>query len=208
MVKKIFIGIGVSIALVLGIGYYRVTRPPAPPGLPAGVPPEITLESSEAAARLETKIETFQQEIQAARAKGEKREVTLVITEGELNSMISKQLAVERPAGMPADLNLEEVKVYFREDRLHFSVRVIYGIIEVPVTITADIVIREGTPTIEVKSTDVGRVPLPGAVTDRLTQVLTQQLEGLGVLGVLDLPIEVTNVVIRDGQLTIVGVTK
>jgi hypothetical protein len=207
MVKKIFIGIGVSIVLVLGIGYYLLTRPPTlPPELAAELPPEITEVSSAAAARLETKIEAFQQEIQAAQAKGEKREVTLVITEGELNSMISQQLqlARERPAGMPAGLNFEEVKAYFRGGRLRFSVRVIYGIIEVPVTITADIVIREGTPTIEVKSTDVGRVPLPGAVTDRLAEVLTEQLEGL----VLDFPIEVTEVVIRDGQLTIVGVTK
>jgi hypothetical protein len=205
MVKKIFIGIGVSIVLVLGIGYYLVTRPPAPPQLPAGLPAEITQESPAAAARLETKIEAFQQEIQAAQAKGEKREVTLVITEGELNSMISQQLPGERSAGMPADLNLEEVKVYFREDLLHFIIGVnIYGIRVTPL-ITADIVIREGTPTIEVKSTDVGRVPLPGAVTDRLTQVLTRQLEGIGVL---DLPIEVTEVIISGGQLTIVGVTK
>jgi hypothetical protein len=205
VVKKIFIAIGVSIILVLGIGYYLLTHPPAPPGLAAEVSPEITQESPEAAARLETKIETFQQEIQAAQAKGEKREVTLVITEGELNSMIRQQLAGERPAGMPADLNLEEVKVHFREDLLHFIIGVnIYGIKVTPI-ITADIVIIGGKPTIEVKSTDVGRVPLPGAVTDRLTQVLTQQLEGIGVL---DLPIEVTKVVIGGGQLAIVGVTK
>jgi hypothetical protein len=169
------------------------------------VPPEITQESPEAAARLETKLKAFLQEIQAAQAKGEKRKITLVITEGELNSMISQQLAVERPAGMPANMNLEEVKVYFRKDLLHSIVRVnIYGIKVTPL-ITADIVLTDDKPTVKVESIDMGRLPLPGAVTDRLREFLTQQLEGIAVL---DLPIEVTKVVIRDGQLTIVGVTK
>jgi hypothetical protein len=206
MVKKILIAIGVSIVLVLGIGYYLVTRPPTlPPELVTKLPPEITDASPAAAARLETRLEDFQKEVQEAHALGERRKVTLVVTEGELNSMIRQQLAGERPAGMPAGLNFEEVKVYFREDRLHFSVRVIYGIIEVPVTITADIVITDGKPAVKVESIDMGRLPLPGAVTDRLREFLTRQLEGIAVL---DLPIEVTNVVIRDGQLTIVGVTK
>jgi uncharacterized protein YpmS len=168
------------------------------------LPAEITQVSPAAAARLKTKIEAFQQEIQAAQAKGEQRKITLVITEGELNSLISQQLAGERPADMPAALNFEEVKVYFREDLLHSIVRVnIYGIKITPL-ITADIVVIEGKPTIKVKDIDVGRLPLPGAVTDRLREFLTQQLERIR----LDLPIEVTKVIIQGGQLTIVGVTK
>lgn len=207
MAKKILIGIGAFIVLVLivaGIGYYLLTSRPAAPPLPSGLPPEITEVSPEAATRLEKKIDAFNREVKEAQAAGEKKEITLVVTEGEVNSLINKELMGAPPADLPADLKLEEAKVYLREGLLRFDILANIAGIKITAITMAEIAVVDGKPRIKVKSIDFGKLPLPGAVTDRLTNFLTNQLEGMKII---DVPAKVTKVVIGDGQLIITVMT-
>ncbi len=206
MVKIIFIGIGSFVALILmllGVIYFLLTREPVISPLPSESPSEMTQESPEAAARLEEKIRTLNQEIEEAQTTGEQKQVTLIVTDAEINSLISQQLTTEKPADLPIDL--QEIKVYFRQGLLYIIVRGKAEVMSFTALVTGEISVKAGKPALIIKSIDMGKLPLPGTIAEKLTALLNEQFQKSITA---NMPLEITSIVTTEGQAVVTGVTK
>ena len=184
------IGVLVIIALVMGYYLFCLT-----PRIQAKMVPVML--SAEAAQSFDQKLKTLETEIEAAVAAGEEREVSLVITEKEVNSKLIEVLA-------EGELPLKEILINFRDG--HFLVYAIVGTpgVDAKTGAIGQIEVVNGDPKVVVEDFDLGKLPLPQAANSRLGDLLNIIVR----LKLADFPLEITNVEISNHQLTVAGLTE
>ena len=184
------IGILFIIALIMGYYLFCLTPPIKAKMAPA-------MPSAEAAESFNQKFETFEAEIEAAVDAGEEREVSLAITEQEVNNKMLDVLA-------EGELPLKSVLINFGDG--HFLA---YVVVENPgvsakTGVLAQIKVVDGGLKIAVEDFDLGKLPLPQSAKNGVGELLTIMVR----LKLTDLPLEITNVEISNHKLTVVGSTK
>jgi len=192
-IQTFFLFLGSVFALLLiivGVGGYLVTGP-APIGAEAAPVPV----SDEAAESFDQKVEDFEQEIAQA-YPGE--EVALVITEEEATSKLAELAAAEQ---LPLEMN--RVKINFNEGMVCGFAIVDVGI-EVQVALQAKIEAEDGKPKITIESLNFGRLPVPRTLVDQVMIAIMRQLGERWE----SVPVELHDITIEDGKLTIIGVMK
>ena len=187
--------------ILASVGYFLLSSPPPPesPQLgitstePSASPPKNTPPtklsappreskptSGQPPLSFEQKLENLREAIADVCATGESREVTLVFTETEANEQAAKQLAqTEIPEDIP--LEVSSVHIDFQTDNnlLTEAKTVAYGFIKFTIKVKAQIGIEEGKPRVDVTKISFGFVPLPKPLKDRITGLITQQIDGL-----------------------------
>lgn len=195
-IQTFFLFLGSVFALLLitvGVGGYLITGP-APRG--AGATPILV--TQEAAESLDHKIEQFQREIAEASAMAGHREVTLVITEEEITSKAAQLAAAGR---FPVDIDY--VQIHFSDGRVCGFALADLGI-DVQVGIQARIGVNEGKPDIKIESLNFGRLPISGTLIDQVMTALMRQMEE----PLENIPIELQEITIENGEMIIGGITK
>lgn len=124
-------------------------------------------------------------------------EVMLVLDENQLNTFVAKRLAAE-------DSLLHEPQVFLRQNAIQVYGYVIQGIIRANIHLSiSPILDQEGRISFELTSASVGPVPVPEAVKNTISAILTEAFTG--TLGSFATGIRISSLVINDGQLAIVG---
>jgi len=124
-------------------------------------------------------------------------DVMLVLDENQLNTFVAKRLAAE-------DSLLLEPQVFLRQNAIQVYGYVIRGIIRANIHLSiSPILDQEGRISFELTSASVGPMPVPEAVTNTISAILTEAFTG--TLGSLATGIRISSLVINDGQLAIVG---
>ncbi|MCJ7566761.1 MAG: hypothetical protein MUO58_04395 [Anaerolineales bacterium] len=124
-------------------------------------------------------------------------EVMLILDESQLNAFVTRKLAEE-------DSLLLEPQVFLRQNAIQVYGYVIQGIFRANVQLSiSPILDQEGRITFELALASVGPIPVPEAVKNTISAVLTEAFTG--TLGSLATGIRVSSLVINDGQLAIVG---
>lgn len=124
-------------------------------------------------------------------------EVMLVLDENQLNTFVAKRLAAE-------DSLLHEPQVFLRQNAIQVYGYVTQGIIRANMHLSiSPILDQEGRISFELTSASVGPVPVPEAVTNTISAILTEAFTG--TLGSFATGIRISSLVINDGQLAIVG---
>lgn len=221
MIKtQIIIVAVVSVSFFLaGVGYLLSSSPPqlelpqpsvtstvqsAPPkeAKPPSEPPPLSVEQ---------KVGSVREAIADVCATGGSREVTLVFTETEANDQAAKLLATaEIPADIP--LEVESAHIDFQSDNnvLVEAKSVIYDRMRVTIKVTTHVSIEEGKPKIDITKVSFGFVPLPKLLKDRITGLITQQIDdslnqmteaGIGCNGKVDFKFK--DISIQGEKLTI-----
>lgn len=150
--------------------------------------------TDEAAESFDQNIEDFEQEIAQA-YRGE--EVTLVITEEEATSKLAELAAEQLP------LQMNRVQIHFDEGMVGGFAIVDLGI-DVQVAVQAKIEAEDGKPKITVESLNVGRLPIPSTLVDQVMIAIMRQLGERWE----SVPVELQDITIEDGELTIIAETK
>ena len=192
IIRTLFLFLGAVFALLLiiiGVGGYLVTGP-AP--MEAGTTPVPV--TDEAAESFDQNIEDFEQEIAQA-YRGE--EVTLVITEEEATSKLAELAAEQLP------LQMNRVQIHFDEGMVCGFAIVDLGI-DVQVAFQAKIEAEDGKPKITVESLNFGRLPIPSTLVDQVMIAIMRQLGERWE----SVPVELQDITIEDGELTIIAETK
>ena len=184
--------VGILFIITLIMGYYLFCLTPP---IKAKMTPAMP--SAEAAESFNQKFETFETEIEAAIDAGEKREVSLVITEQEVNNKMLDVLA-------EGELPLKSVLINFGDGYFLAYVVVENPGVSAKTGVLAQINIVEGDLKIAVEDFDLGKLPLPQSVKNGAEELLNIMVR----LRLADLPLEITNVEISSGKLTVVGSTK
>ncbi|MEE8619128.1 MAG: hypothetical protein V3S84_03260 [Dehalococcoidales bacterium] len=187
--SQIIIVAVVSVSFFLaGAGYILFSSPPQPElPQPSVTPTEQPAPPKEAKPSPEQPPLSFEQKVEKVReaidnvcATGGSREVTLVFTETEANDQAAKLLAT---AEIPADIPLEVESVYidFQSDNnvLVEVKSVIYDGPKVTIKVTTHISVEEGKPKVDITKVSFGFLPLPKPLKDRITGLITQEIDDL-----------------------------
>lgn len=192
-IRSFFLFLGAVFALLLivaGVLGYLVTGPV--PQQADASPVEV---SEEAAQSLDQKAAQLAQEVAQASA-GE--EVSLVVTEEEVTSKLAELAADGR---FPVDMN--HIQVHFNDGTMCGFAIIDLGL-HMQVSIQAQIDVSEGKPKATVDSFNIGRLPIPSTLIAQVMNALMRLMEERWP----EVPIELTDITIEDGELSITAVTK
>lgn len=138
---------------------------------------------------------TWDQAFEAALTSGQ---VMVIINEAQLTTFLSSKLAErEDPA-------LQSPQVYLQQDTIQ-----IYGIVDQgPFLANALLAVQpqieaDGQLSFELTQADVGPLPLPSALKNTISALLTEAFTG--TIGSLATGIRITSIAISDGEMAIVG---
>lgn len=184
--------IGVLVIIALLIGYYLYSLSP-----PIESRMTKVLPSPEAAQSFDQKLETLKAEIDAAISANEKKELTLTITEKEINSKLTQLRA-------KGELTSKEMWINFGNGYF-----LTYAVIDVPgvdakTATMGRIEIVDVHPQVIIQEFNLGKLPLPKSIDKRVEQLLNIIIR----LQLADMPLDITSVQIKNHQLTVTGTTR
>ena len=168
---------------------------------PSGIASHMTpvASSPEAAVSLDTKWNTFNTAVKQA-SPG--TVVTMNLTQQELTSKINEELG--KGVKLPEGVAVDNVTVNLVDGKVLVSADVKYSVLQGVAGAELNVETVNGTPSIVVKDIDMGKLPIPDALKGQLAGMIP----GSGVIGIPNLPVNITGIQIIDGQLFIAGVTK
>jgi hypothetical protein len=138
---------------------------------------------------------TWEQALEAAITTGQ---VIVILDETQLTTFLASKMAEsEDPA-------LLSPQVYLQQDTLQ-----IFGIVDQgPFLANALLIVKpsiddDGQISFELTQADIGPLPVPGALKDTISALLTEAFTG--TIGSLATGIRITSIAITDGEMAIVG---
>ena len=185
--------IGVMVIFTLLIGYYLYSLSPR---IQARLIPVAV--SADAVQSFNQKLDELEGQIKAAVGAGENREVSLIITENEINSKLVQMLA---EGELPL---LKRILINFGDGYF-----LTYAVVDTPgidakTGLMGQVEIIEGEPRVVIDEFNLGKLPLPKSVDKRVEQLLN-------IIVSLQLPevsLDITSAEIKNHQLTVTGITK
>ena len=184
--------IGILVAATLLIGYYLYSLSP-----PIQAKMVQILPSPEAAQSFDQKISSAKAEIEAAADTGQAKQLTLTITDREINSKMIELRA-------KGELPVRESLINFGDGNF-----LAYAVIDTPginakTAMIGQVEIMNGSPKIVLGDFNLGKLPLPESAEQRVEQLLNIMVD----LQLSDVPLEITDVQFSNGELTVTGTTK
>jgi hypothetical protein len=185
--------IGIIVIVALMIGYYLYSLSPR---IQERVIPVAV--SADAAQSFDQKLDTMESQIKAAINAGESKQVSLVITENEINSKLVQMLAEgELPSLKRVLINLGDG--YF----------LAYAVVDTPgidakTGLMGRVEIIEGEPKVVIDEFNLGKLPLPKSVNKRVEQLLNIVVS----LQLPEVSLDITDVEIKSHELNVIGTTK
>ena len=218
-----------ALLIIAGVGYFILSNlsppepptpspaaaePPPPPSESAPPePPAPVKESEPPAPSFEEKIEDFIKAMADVSASGESKEVTLVLTEAEVNQQAAMVLAqAEIPEDIPLEIKSVHLDLQADNNLVNEVETVTYGF-EVTIKVKTKVGIKEGKPDVEITDVSFGFIPLPAAVKDKIVDFLKQKIDdslvqltetGIGGNGKVDLEFKDINVQEEDITITVI----
>ena len=183
----------VLVIIMVGIAWILLSRPSK---IAAGVT-AVPL-NSQAAQSLDTKWNNFNSTIAQSSAG---TPVTVTLTQEEVNSKVNAQLGT---ADLPDDLTVSNVNVNLKDGQISLSADLKYSIFSGRAGMTATVQIANGQPTVVVTAIDMGSLPIPQAMKDKLTGLIS----GASLFQESTAAFVTQNVQIADGEIIISGITK
>ncbi len=218
-----------ALLIIVGAGYFilsafsppeppppgaPVTQPPPPPSESAPPEPSVKDIESEPPAKppapsFEEKIENFKQAIADVFASGESKEVTLVLTEAEVNQQAGKRVTqFEMPGDIPLEVKSIHIDLQTDNNLVTKVGATSYGI-GVTIDIKTKVGVKEGKPGVEVTDISSGNPLLDAVLKDKFVELITQNTDDLlvqliegetGSAGKVDL--EFTNITVQQEEIT------
>jgi hypothetical protein len=180
VLKGFLIALGALALLSLlagGVAYSLINRPTA-------IEEQITLASSRPS-ESDEEFEVFNKEVEGN---------FLVLTEDDGSKLIDFATKVK---GIPIKGRI--VKVEFVPDRILATVDAeVYGL-KTKLAVATKVEVEDAKPKITVEEVNIGKLPLPAAITDKINALLSQELEKL----MSDMPVEIEDIRITEGQFIV-----
>jgi len=188
-----FIGvIGIVVILALIIGYYLYSLSPR---IEERIIPVAV--SANDAQNFDEKLDSIKTQAKEASETGEKEEISLVITEKEVNSKLVQLLA-------EGELPLKKILVNFGDGFFLISAVMDAPGADAKTGAIGRIEISKGKPKVALAEFNLGKLPLPESVKIKVEQLLNMMLN----LQVADFPVEISDVQIKNHQIAVTGTTK
>ena len=183
----------VLVIIVVAIAWILLSRPSK---IAAGV--TSVPSNAQAAQSLDTKWSNFNNTIAQSTAG---TQVTVTLTQEEVNSKVNAQMST---VTLPDGLTVSDVNVNLKDGQILLSADMKYSIFSGHAGMTATVQIVDGQPTVVVTNVDMGSLPIPQSVQDKLTGLIS----GANLFQESTAAFITQNVQIADGEIIISGITK
>jgi hypothetical protein len=183
----------VLVIIVVAIAWILLSRPSK---IAAGV--TSVPSNAQAAQSLDTKWSNFNNTIAQSTAG---TPVTVTLTQEEVNSKVNAQMST---VTLPDGLTVSDVNVNLKDGQILLSADMKYSIFSGHAGMTATVQIVDGQPTVVVTNVDMGSLPIPQSVQDKLTGLIS----GANLFQESTAAFITQNVQIADGEIIISGITK
>jgi hypothetical protein len=194
--QKLFLFLGSVFALLsitAGVMGYLITGPAR-----GDVEAEPIVVTSEAAQRLDDRMEALRREVDQASVMGRHIEVTLVITEEEATSKV-----IQLSETGEVNMDIDYAQIYFI-DGTAYCFGTVDLVIEMNISLEATIEVKDGKPDIAVKNLHIGRLSMPGTLVDQVMRAVMSHYEER-----LDnMRIDLEEITIGNGKMIIRGLSK
>ena len=188
-----FIGvIGIVVILALILGYYLYSLSPR---IEERIIPVAV--SADDAQNFDKKLDSLKTQAKETSETGEKTEVSLVITEKEANSKLVQLLA-------EGEVPLKKILINFGDGYFLISTVMDAPGVDAKTGAIGRIEISKGKPKVVLAEFNLGKLPLPKSVKIKVEQLLNIMVN----LQVADFPVEISDVQIKNHQLTVTGTIK
>jgi len=155
--------------------------------------------SADAAKSFNTKVTDFRTSILEASANKQKTEVSVSLTEREINSKIIEMIAEEK-------LPFRDLLISFNEDLVWIYFEADYEGINPRIGIIGKTEMVKNDLKMNVLKFELGKLPLPKSIDDKVTDVLNIFIKMQNPIN--ELPAELKSVDIKNSTMTIKVVTK
>jgi uncharacterized protein YpmS len=192
IVQGIFITIGIIAVLFIIfvlIGYLLYSLPP-------DIKSEITTGqvSADAAKSFNTKVTDFKDKILEASAKEQKIEVSLTLSEIEINSKIIEMIAEEKLPFRDMEISLNEDLVWLYFEANYEGMKPRIGIVGKTQMVKNDL-------EMDVLEFQLGKLPLPQSVDEQVEGILNILIKTQSPIN--ELPADLKSVVVSNGTVTL-----
>ncbi len=188
--KFILLPVIIASLLILVGGYFvirniQLPEPPPPPvpvhpppPAPAAVPPPPAEPApAPQPTSLEDQVTGFRQAVAEVAATGESREVILTFTEAEMTEQANRVMTrMEIPADIPLEIRGATIDLQPGNNMLTVADTTILGF-DASLKVNTGVGIRDGRPDISVNDISFGMIPVPGAVKEKITALISQQTD-------------------------------
>jgi hypothetical protein len=199
MLKKILIGVGAFLALVviiIGVAIFLATRP---------IENQSTIiapvsQQQDNSTKYDTLI-GIKKEVEAAQQSEKSKTITFVITDDQANSNMAKLVNSQPIAGM----TLKDAHMYFREGFVESVIKAEIRGIPMDIVMKYTIEITNGEPIVTVQSVNAGILPVPFSkeqLSKSLSNAMAKILKDNG-LNPYNPTIQITT-----GKMIVTGATK
>jgi uncharacterized protein YpmS len=200
MLKKVGIIIGiivVVIVIIVAIGYVLLTRP-------SNIEKQATSlnVSPEVAQIAEDKIQKFTTQLDEAKT-GEV--LSLTLTDDEVSSVFVNKL---NSGGKSLPSEIENPRIMFEEDKIIVSGDVNISGVKTNIAIEAEAITENNQLKLTIGDVSAGKLPVPEAVINKLKESFTTDDEIIIDMDKLDIPIDLKNITIENGQIVIAGTAR
>ena len=193
-ISGIIIGSVLGVVIIIAAAIFILMSRPS--GISSRMEPVIS--SPEAAKAFDTKWDNFNNSVKEAPTG---TAVTINLTQAEVTSKINEEI---KTVQLPEGLTMGNVTVNLQDGKLMLSADVKYSALQGNAGMELKIETVNGTPSLVVKDIDMGMLPIPQALKDKLTDMIPAN----GVIGLNDLPIDITGIQIINGQLVMAGIKR
>ncbi len=181
---------------------------PAPTPAPASAPVPAPSGSS-----FEGKLKSLEQTVNQVRTTGQAQEVTIVLTEAEVNDQATKTLA-QSPQPPDSPFKVLSVRVDLKPDNnLNAELQAQAMGFNVPIKVGLNAGVKEGKPDVKITGINFGMLPVPQTMKDQIAAAIAQNINDLvvqmtqgGVGG--GVAFEFKSITIRESDMTIVALIK
>lgn len=200
MLKTLVIVLAVIVVLVLaaaGVGYYFLTQP-------SDIEQEMAsvTVSDEAARSLDDKIEDFDDRLESA-STGES--LSLILTDDEVTSKLVQELS-RGEVDLPVDI--ENPRVRFGDGKVFASADVEISGFHTTLGAEARVQAQDDELKLTIGEINLGRLPLPDAVLDRIKGELVPEEEMVIDMDEWGITMNIEDIRIEEGQVILEGVAR
>lgn len=188
--------LGSIVGLVLIVAIVALIMIKWPSGIASQVKPVIS--NPQAAKELDTKWQEFRQGIKTAKAG---TEITVTLTQDEINSKINEELKTVK---LPDGVGVSNLNVNLVDGKLLLAADVNYSGIGSKAGMEASVETVNGEPVLRVNNVEIGKLPIPQSLKDQLSKLIPEN----GIIKLSDLQLGNQNITIVDGKIVITGVTQ
>jgi len=207
--------IGGVVAVFLVFNVFDREAAPAPAPAPAAVPapasaPAPAPAPAPSGPSIEDKIKSLEQTIEQVRTTGQPQEVTIVLTEAEVNAQAQSlaqglQSAEFKVLSVRIDLQPNNaLSAELQAQALGFTI---------PIKVNMNIGVKDGKPVVSITGINFGMLPVPPTMKDQIAAAIAQSIDSLmvemtqGGVGA-GVAFEVWSITIRETDMTIVALVK